>query len=351
MPTRFNQKLNQKLNQEAQQQDCILLDCTLRDGGYPIHFQFSMSDVKRICGGLEAAGISKIEVGHGLGLGASGVEHGVAFESDEDYIKAAKASVATAAIGAFFIPNIGSFEDISKAHAAGLDFIRIGVNVTDIAEAQDYCSHAKALGLEVHVNLMKSYALPVETFGEVAKQIAGWGIDIIYVVDSSGCMLPSEVSRYVQAVLATGTKAGFHGHNNLDLVNANCLAAMEAGALLVDGTLRGMGRSSGNAQTEVLAHLINRQSNTERYRIFDLLQTIEQAVEPLMITLQGQPSLDVITGISRFHSGFLPRFKRVQGRYEVNLNRLIYEVSKIDCVNPSEQLIESVAKDLVRLDG
>lgn len=328
-----------------------LLDCTLRDGGYPIHFQFSLIDVERICEGLEQAGIQYIEVGHGLGLGASGVEHGVAFESDVNYIARAKRATHTAKIGAFFIPGVGELDDIRSARAAGLDFIRIGTNVTDITPAKAYIDHAKSEGLEVHLNLMKSYAVDIDAFRQLTDDLAGIGVDCIYVVDSSGCMLPNEVSQYTQAIVSAGLNAGFHGHNNLDLVNANCLAALDAGATLVDGTLRGMGRSAGNAQTEVLAHLMNRHGECERYDVFTLLQTIESAVEPIMIRQQGLPSIDVITGISRFHSGFLPRFKRVQGRYSVNLNRLILEVSKVDCVDPSEALIESIAQDLVRMDG
>lgn len=328
-----------------------LLDCTLRDGGYPIHFQFSLTDVQRICEGLEQSGLQYIEVGHGLGLGASGVEHGVAFESDCNYIVRAKKSVQCASVGAFFIPGIGSQEQIIAARSSGLDFLRIGVNVTDVSPAKSYIEFAKAQGLEVHLNLMKSYALEIDGFGQLIRELADCGVDCVYVVDSSGCMLPGEVSQYTQVIVSEKLNAGFHGHNNLDLVNANCLAALDAGAVLVDGTLRGMGRSAGNAQTEVLAHLMNRHANVDVYDVFTLLQTIENAIEPIMIRQQGQPSIDVITGISRFHSGFLPRFKRVQGRYAVNLNRLILEVSKIDCVDPSEALIESVAQDLVRLDG
>lgn len=328
-----------------------LLDCTLRDGGYPIHFQFTLTDVQRICEGLAASNIQYIEVGHGLGLGASGVEHGVAFETDENYIRRAKKAANTAKVGAFFIPGIGNVENILAAKEAGLDFLRVGINVTEVEPAKVYVEEAKSQGLEVHLNLMKSYALDAQAFSELMQGVRDWGVDCVYVVDSSGCMLPSEVSQYTQAIVQADMSAGFHGHNNLDLVNANCLAALDAGAILVDGTLRGMGRSSGNAQTEVLAHLMNRQGNNDRYDVFTLLQTIENAVEPIMIRQQGQPSIDIITGISRFHSGFLPRFKRVQGRYAVNLNRLILEVSKIDCVDPSESLIESVAQDLVRLDG
>jgi len=329
----------------------ILLDCTLRDGGYPIHFQFTSRDVHKLCHGLERAGLTHIEVGHGLGLGASGIEHGVAFETDEVYVSSAKSAVNTAKIGAFFIPGIGSFDDITKAASAGLDFIRIGTNITDHQDALPFVDFALTQGLEVHLNLMKSYAFSEDEFAAVVVQWQGCHLRSLYVVDSAGCMVPKEVSAYIRCIVGMGIKAGFHGHNNLDLVNANSLAALDAGADFVDATLRGMGRSSGNAQTEVMAHLFNRYLGENTYQVFELFDTIEHYLEPLMIRPQGQSRLEVITGISRFHTSFMPRFKRILSHYDVDLGRLIMAVSKINCIDPPEALIDRVAKDLARTDG
>ncbi|WP_293122565.1 hypothetical protein, partial [Moorena sp. SIO4G3] len=73
-------------------------------------------------------------------------------------------------------------------------------------------------------------------------------------------------------------------------------------------------------------------------------------IEPLMPYPQGLPSMDVVIGMSKFHSGHLPRFKRVLSHYDVDIRRLVMVVSQIDCVNPSDELIETVAKDLSRID-
>lgn len=329
----------------------ILLDCTLRDGGYPIQFQFTARDVRHICRGLERAGISHIEVGHGLGLGASGVQHGVAFERDDIYIQTAKSVVKKARIGAFFIPGIGVLDDIRRNLDAGLDFLRVGVNISEHEKAREFVDFAVNAGLDVHLNLMKSYALTEDAFSRIALSWCDSGLRSLYVVDSAGCMLPEEVSRYIATIRAQGLGAGFHGHNNLDLVNANNLSALDAGAEFVDATLRGMGRSAGNAQTEVMAYLLNRYCDCERYSLFELFETIEKFLAPIMLKPQGQSTLDVVTGVSRFHSGFLPKFKRVISEYDVELERLIMAVSAQNCIDPSDELIHAVAKDLVRTDG
>ena len=69
-------------------------------------------------------------------------------------------------------------------------------------------------------------------------------------------MFPNQVKNYVKELNKFRFDIGFHGHNNLNLANANCLAAIEAGALFVDSSLAGIGRSAGNAQTEVLSWLL-----------------------------------------------------------------------------------------------
>jgi hypothetical protein len=46
-----------------------LLETTLRDGSYEVDFQFTAEDTAILAGGLDNAGISYIEVRHGMGVG------------------------------------------------------------------------------------------------------------------------------------------------------------------------------------------------------------------------------------------------------------------------------------------
>jgi len=327
-----------------------LLDCTLRDGSYAINFQFTARDTRNICAALDRAGLRRIEIGHGMGIGASSPRYGVAFENDLDYVEAACSAVDKAKIGIFFIPGVGTLESLREVAHCGLGFVRIGINATEVGGAQEVVETALAVGLEVHLNVMKSYALPVGLLKERLCHYQGLGLTSVYVVDSAGCMLPNMVGEYVRAMVNGDWSVGFHGHNNLDLANANCLAALEAGAEFVDSTLCGMGRSGGNAQTEVLGWLLSQMGYDAEVDTFELFEVAENYLRPLMIRSQGKAVLEVVTGMSRFHSGFLPRFKRVIGRYDVNLYRLIQKVSEVDCVDPSEDLIASIARDMSRTD-
>jgi len=327
-----------------------LLDCTLRDGSYANNFQFSARDTRIICQKLEQAGVMNIEIGHGMGIGASSPQNGVAFENDRDYIKAARESVSKAKLGMFFIPQVGQHDQLKQAQQEGIDFVRIGINATEIEQSMSTVEYALSLDLSVHLNLMKSYAFPAHEIMQGLQAFNGIGLSSVYVVDSAGCMLPNAVSEYVKILSQGDWLVGFHGHNNLDLANANCLAAAAAGASIVDTTLAGMGRSAGNAQTEVMGWLLKQSGYSIEIDQFLLFELIRTYLKPLMLHPQGQDELELIIGMSRFHSAHIPKFKRILGQYEVNLHQLIWKVSAIDCINPSIELIESVALDMSRTD-
>ena len=70
-----------------------LLDCTLRDGSYAVDFQFTTTDTENIVQELDDAGFPYIEIGHGIGLGASARGKNIAAASDTDYMKAAVNSI------------------------------------------------------------------------------------------------------------------------------------------------------------------------------------------------------------------------------------------------------------------
>ncbi|MDB6120092.1 MAG: hypothetical protein JWO08_3873 [Verrucomicrobiaceae bacterium] len=329
----------------------VLLDCTLRDGSYAVNFQFTRRDTARLCATLEQAGLRWIEIGHGMGLGASSPKNGVAFETDEDYMSAAAENVKEAKWGTFFIPGIGDADDIRKALDHGIGFLRIGSEVETFERMRPFAEQAKAAGLVVCANFMKTYAAPPSEVAQAAAEIEKWGVvDCVYVVDSAGCMMPEDVREYVDSMKQkSNCEVGFHGHNNLDLANANCLVAMEAGATYIDSSIRGMGRSAGNAQTEVLAYLLKRRGYDFGIDCFALFEAGEKIIQKLNVQAQGLPPLDIVIGMARFHTSHMPRFKRAAEEHEIDLRRLILEVSAVNCVQPSDELIQAMARDLARI--
>lgn len=234
-----------------------ILDATVRDGSYAQQDYFSLGNVVRLSHNLSQAGIKKIEVCHGFGLGAARTMSPMPCQ-DEEYIATLARELPDVSFGAFAFPRIAEKSDIRRAAATGLAFLRVGFFGADspfpLTEALNMIEYAKTLDLWVCANVVRTQFMSPTALSKLAKQVASIGGDCIYVVDSTGGSLPNDIKRQVCTVLdACGLPVGFHGHDNFRMAVANSLAAADAGATILDGTLRGIGRDSGNAQVEVLA--------------------------------------------------------------------------------------------------
>jgi 4-hydroxy-2-oxovalerate aldolase len=328
----------------------LLLDTTLRDGSYVINFQFSADDTANIASELDASGVDLIEVGHGVGLGASETGQGQARESDVTYMRAAAGAVKRAKWGMFCIPGIASLDDIARCADHGMGFIRIGVSVDRVAAAEPFVRKAKAAGMNVATNFMKSYTRPPAVFAQTAKVAASFGTDYVYVVDSAGNMTPDRVRAYVQATKsATDISLGFHAHNNLGLANANALIALELGCDLIDASLQGMGRCTGNTVTEQFVALLTQTGRSHQYDLFRLMDTSERQVRP-RLTQVGHDTVDLICGYAGFHSSYMHTIRDAALDYDVDPRRLIIEVCRETQELPPTELVRSRAQAIAAAD-
>jgi len=325
-----------------------ILECTIRDGGYAIDFQWARDEVEQIVHGLADAGFEYVEVGHGMGLGASRTAT-PARCSDEETAAVAVAAKGSARVGAFFIPGVGCADDLRRFRDAGADFVRIGTDGSRSESAWEFIELAASLGFEVFYNFMKSYAAQPFDLLQRALPIVERGASTVTVVDSAGGMLPNQVSAYIE-VLAAGLDAriGFHGHNNLLLANANSLAAVQAGASIIDATLLGMGRGGGNAQTETMLVILEKAGYGTGINPLQVAKIAERFVGAKPARLKGANELEMIYGFALFHSGFTERVQDVAAAYGVPYQELILEVSRYAKENPSRALIEEVAVQLRR---
>jgi 2-isopropylmalate synthase len=73
------------------------------------------------------------------------------------------------------------------------------------------------------------------------------GSDWVVICDTNGGSLPTDISEAVGKVCQKYDQVGIHTHNDCDMGAANSLAAIEAGATMVQGTMNGYGERIGNA--------------------------------------------------------------------------------------------------------
>lgn len=329
-----------------------LLDCTIRDGSYAIDFKFTADDTALIAGLLADAGLKWIEIGHGLGLGASEAGKGRAASHDIEAIERTRERVADAKIGVFFIPGIGTEAHLRDAAKAGLDFVRIGQNADEIETIWPFVEAARDAGLEVFVNFMKTYGIEPERFARHAAEAHANGAIGAYVVDSAGGMLPSEVEAYVRATrAASDITVGFHGHSNLHLAVANSIAAHAAGAEFVDTSVYGIGRSSGNVPTEVMAAVFERMGIDCGVDALAVIDMAESYLRPVAEHLHPHTMIAVSLGYGRFHSSYLERAVAAAEQAGVNPFRLIVELGRQDMMRLPDELLERTVARLADEPG
>lgn len=323
-----------------------LLDTTVRDGSYCVDFKFSKDDVSEIVRRLDCLGYQYIEIGHGKGLNASSYENGVSLQSDIEYMDAANLTCKNAKLGFFCIPGIARLEDLSIAAQNGMKFIRIGQNADEIRNVKDYVLEAKKLGLEVMVNFMKTYIITPEKFAEEAKIVSDWGADCVYVVDSSGGMLPEQIRKYYeQTRLKTNVKIGVHCHNNMGLAVYNSLVAYECGYDFIDTTLQGVGRSVGNTMAESFVMTLEKRGYDTGFDIPQLLEYGYYINDKII----GRPSinpLDLMCGFADFHSSYLKEIYRCCLEKKVDPLRLILRYCQYDKKGLNYSVLCKTADDL-----
>ena len=285
-----------------------ILDCTLRDGSYVLNYNFNQFETSLISRLLFESGINYVEVGHGVGIGASlKNSQGQSFCTDEEYIEAANLVKINklSKVGSFCFSSNISFDQLSSVKKSGLDFIRFGIDANSYKADLVYLNYCNKIGLKVFVNFVKSYSFSKKYLSKVSKILSNEGVDGAYIVDSAGGMLPNDVKNYVQEIKNNVNKnflIGFHGHNNLGLANANCLSAIEAGANIVDSSMMGMGRSSGNAITEMMIAILEREkilkNKINLNIIFDLITNVILPIYPKKLYDENE----ILIGKSYFHS-------------------------------------------------
>jgi 4-hydroxy-2-oxovalerate aldolase len=327
-----------------------ILDTTLRDGSNAINFQFGKELTRNILSGLEKGGIEWIEMGHGLGLGATKKCGKPAPLSDEEYMDLAKNTLKKANFGFIILKKFGEKKDIKLAAERGPRFIRIGSNITEVNQIEDYIKYAKEQGLIVFIALMKAYAVTsMKKYVKILQKLEKWGVDIVTLMDSAGTMVPEEIIKYInQGKKNVNISLGFHAHNNLQLAIANTITAIKAGADEVDVSIGGLGRSAGNAPTEILAILLEKYGWGKPLD-YKVLSDLNDDYIFTLIKGQNRFSSEALTfGFAGFHSSFFPLIQKACKKYTtIDYRDLILALSAREKVNVTEELVKKAVEEIL----
>jgi hydroxymethylglutaryl-CoA lyase/(R)-citramalyl-CoA lyase len=212
---------------------------------------------------LAAAGLRRIEA--------------VSFVRDDRVPQMAGAEEVVAAIerrdGTEYAGLVLNERGYERFRAAGLDRVNVTFAATEAfnrangnASLEEALTRVDAIlaaaDVPATVTISVCFGCPFEgpvDPGRVAELAARFtGRAEVVLADTIGVATPSRVRALVER---TGAQ-GFHGHNTRNTGYANCLAALDAGARVLDASVGGLGgcpyapRATGNVATEDLVYLL-----------------------------------------------------------------------------------------------
>jgi hydroxymethylglutaryl-CoA lyase/(R)-citramalyl-CoA lyase len=246
---------------------------------------------------LAAAGVPRIEA--------------VSFVRDDRVPQMARAEEVVARIqkrsGTEYAGLVLNLKGYERLRATALDRVNCTFAATETfnrrngnMSLEDAVAQARAIVDESHLpttlTVSVAFGCPFEGRvdpGRVAALCEGLGADELVLADTIGVATPTQVRRLVERIVVAPRRIGVHLHNTRNTGYANAIAALEAGATILDASVGGLGgcpyapKATGNIATEDLVYLLEGEG-------------IETGVD-----------LDALVGVSAWLEGVLGR--RLEG--------------------------------------
>jgi isopropylmalate/homocitrate/citramalate synthase len=253
-----------------------LCDVAPRDGLQSLDVTLPPAIRAELAGRIAAAGVPRVEV--------------ASFVRDERVAPMAGAEEVVAALpeaeGTMWAGLVLNERGYERLVATGLPEVHVTFAVTEtfqqqnagssleegVARALAVAERARRDGRRVTATLSCAFGCPYE--GEVdagvvhdlAARVAAGGVPEVVLADTIGVAGPTQVGALVRRVVRdVGATAGVHLHDTRGTALACVLAALEGGALLVDGSVGGIGGcpfapgAQGNVATEDVVYLLERE--------------------------------------------------------------------------------------------
>jgi 2-isopropylmalate synthase len=256
----------------------FLFDTTLRDGQQTQGVQFSTAEKRQIAAALDGLGVDYIEGGWPganptdsdffaeapptrATMTAFGMTRRVGRSAANDDVLAAVLDAGTPAVCL-----------VGKAHEFHVT-TALGVTLDENLEAiRSSFAHLRARGREAILDAEHFFdgyranpAYALACLRAALEEGARW----VVLCDTNGGTLPAEVGRITAEVVAAGVpgdRLGIHCHDDTGNAVANSLAAVDAGARQIQGTLNGLGERCGNANlTTLIPTLLLKEPYASRF--------------------------------------------------------------------------------------
>lgn len=325
-------------------------DVTMRDGNHALRHRLSAEFLSGYALASVDAPTWALEVGHGNGLGGSSFLVGISAESDQTLLECAKSFLGYTKLSVHSIPGFSTIQrDIAPALEIGVDLVRVASHVTEASVCEKHVEYVASKEATVHGVLMMSHMATTSVLVDNARQLLEYGATGIIVMDSAGHYRPAQVFERINALVTTlGCEVGFHAHNNLGMAVSNAIAAIRAGATIIDVSSAGLGAGAGNASYEFLA-LALEMDFLEPKSFEAVLRLSEMVFDSFRDKLPGYSPSTLRGGILGVFSGYTPQVESLSIELGVDKQALWNAIAGRKLVAGQESMLREIAQDLSNL--
>ncbi len=238
----------------------ILIDCTLRDGGYYNKWDFKISLVNKYLNAVSSSGINYIEIG--FRTLESDEYFGPFAYCSEDFLSQLEiknTSKLGVMINASEIKKNGDFSEFMKklfpvsGSYSKISLIRIATTLEEIEYAMKAAKWLKNNNYRVGINLMQIATLSMNNIKRFSSKFKNFKPDVLFFADSTGTLKNQNISSIIEGLRSNWDgDIGIHAHDNMHRALINTLEAYNQGVRWLDSTVNGLGRGPGNTKTEDL---------------------------------------------------------------------------------------------------
>ncbi len=262
----------------------MLLDCTLRDGGYVNNWRFDFNTSLSIIEGLYRAGIRWIEIGiMGLSPEIGKQTKFSEFCQIEPFLEERHEDCHYSVMVTSSMSDRFVYPDCTHNTP---DIIRVAFFKPEIDKTIKLSKNLASKGYTVFLQPMATFMYSEDELKQLVDAVNYLSPFAMYMVDSFSTMYPSDVIKMRDSIVSELDENiffGFHAHNNIQMAFANAQVFVdydEDKPLFVDGSIFGMGRGAGNVPTELLMGYFNKHYNSS-YDVSVVLELFDRHLKSI----------------------------------------------------------------------
>ena len=261
-----------------------IIDCTIRDGGYYTNWLFEDDFLFAYLNLCDLLSIDYVDIGL-RSLYAQSYRGKFAYSPTTllHELFHAYPNLKFSVLINFSEASEWSANDLNRLFPVNdyKSLIRIAVKPNAYNETAPLIGFLTDRGYTISLNI-QNFPTTIEYYTHVIAYAKSINLSLLYLADSRGSVLPSQVQDIVSYVANSSLcPLGVHMHDNMSLAFANTITAYNSGATFLDSTFMGIGRGSGNCPTEYLCSFLKSLSPTILHQIQIFL---DQFIVPLRQT-------------------------------------------------------------------